>query len=33
LVKRQLWEDMLTVMEKIAMPVSEKQRGFFLTKP
>lgn len=28
-VKRQVWEDMLAVMEKIGMPVSEKQRGFF----
>ncbi len=31
-IKRQLWEDMLTVMEKLDMPVSEKQRGFFLPK-
>ena len=31
-IKRQLWEDMLAVMEKLAMPVSEKQRGFFLQK-
>jgi uracil-DNA glycosylase len=29
-VKRQLWEDMLQVMEKLAMPISEKQRGYFL---
>jgi DNA polymerase len=28
--KRRVWEDMLQVMEKLAMPVSEKQRGFFL---
>jgi DNA polymerase len=27
--KRQIWEDMMAVMEKIGMPVSEKQRGFF----
>ncbi|NNC89461.1 MAG: uracil-DNA glycosylase, partial [Akkermansiaceae bacterium] len=27
--KRKVWEDMLTVMEKLGMPVSEKQRGFF----
>lgn len=27
--KRKVWEDMLMVMEKIAMPVSEKQRRFF----
>ena len=28
--KRRVWEDMLQVMEKLGMPVSEKQRGFFL---
>ena len=28
--KRKVWEDMLQVMEKISMPISEKQRGFFL---
>jgi uracil-DNA glycosylase family 4 len=31
--KRQLWEDMLAVMEKLGLPVSDKQRGFFLPKP
>lgn len=31
--KRQLWEDMLAVMEKIGLPISDKQRGFFLPKP
>lgn len=31
-IKRQVWEDMLCVMEKLAMPISEKQRGFFLPK-
>lgn len=31
-VKRQVWEDMLAVMENIGMPISEKQRGFFLPK-
>ncbi len=31
-VKRALWEDMLEVMEKLGMPISEKQRGFFLPK-
>jgi uracil-DNA glycosylase family 4 len=31
-VKRQLWEDMLAVMEQLGLPVSEKQRGFFLPK-
>lgn len=28
--KRRVWEDMLQVMEKLAMPVSEKQRNYFL---
>jgi uracil-DNA glycosylase len=28
--KRQIWEDMLQVMEKLGMPISEKQRNFFL---
>ncbi len=28
--KRKVWEDMLAVMEKLGMPISEKQRGFFL---
>jgi DNA polymerase len=28
--KRNLWEDMLQVMEKLAMPVSDKQKNFFL---
>lgn len=31
-VKRALWEDMLAVMEKLGMPISEKQKGFFLPK-
>jgi len=30
--KRHVWEDMLQVMEKLQMPISEKQRKFF-TKP
>lgn len=30
--KRQLWEDMLAVMERLNMPISEKQRGYFLPK-
>lgn len=29
--KRKVWEDMMLVMEKIGLPVSEKQRGFFLS--
>ena len=28
--KREVWEDMLAAMEKLAMPISEKQRNFFL---
>jgi uracil-DNA glycosylase family 4 len=28
--KRRVWEDMLQVMEKLGLPVSEKQHGFFL---
>jgi DNA polymerase len=27
--KRNVWEDMLAVMEKLGMPISEKQRNFF----
>ncbi len=27
--KRQVWEDMLQVMEKAGLPISDKQRGFF----
>ena len=27
--KRKVWEDMLMVMEKLEMPISEKQQGFF----
>ena len=30
--KRKLWEDMLAVMEKLEMPISEKQQQFFLPK-
>jgi uracil-DNA glycosylase len=28
--KRKVWEDMLQVMEKLKLPISEKQSGFFL---
>lgn len=28
-VKRQIWEDMLAVMERLQMPISDKQRRFF----
>lgn len=31
-IKRQLWEDMLEVMRKLAMPISDKQLGYFLPK-
>jgi DNA polymerase len=31
-VKRQVWEDMLQVMERLGLPISDKQRGFFLAK-
>lgn len=27
--KRKVWEDMLQVMEKLGLPISEKQRGYF----
>ena len=27
--KRKVWEDMLLVMDKLELPISEKQRGFF----
>jgi DNA polymerase len=27
--KRKVWEDMLAVMDKLGLPVSEKQRGYF----
>jgi DNA polymerase len=30
--KRQIWEDMLQVMERVGMPISDKQRRFFLPK-
>ena len=30
--KRRVWEDMLQVMEKLCLPISEKQRRFFLSK-
>ena len=29
-VKREVWEDMLQVMERLGMLISEKQRGYFL---
>jgi DNA polymerase len=30
--KRQVWEDMLAVMERLSLPISDRQRGFFLSK-
>jgi DNA polymerase len=27
--KRRVWEDVLLVMERLEMPISDKQRGFF----
>jgi len=29
--KRKVWEDMLQVMERLAMPITDKQRGYFLS--
>ena len=31
-IKREAWEDMLQVMDRLQMPISEKQRGYFLSK-
>lgn len=30
--KRRVWEDMLEVMEKLALPISDKQRSYFLPR-
>jgi DNA polymerase len=30
--KRKVWEDMLLVLERLEKPISEKQRGYFLSK-
>ena len=30
--KRRVWEDMMQVMEKLGMPISERQRNYFLVK-
>jgi DNA polymerase len=30
--KRKVWEDLLKVMERLEIPITDKQRGFFLTK-
>ena len=29
--KRTIWEDMMQVMERVGLPLSDKQRGYFLT--
>ena len=31
-VKRQVWEDMLQVLEKLNIPITEKQRNYFLNR-
>jgi DNA polymerase len=28
--KRKVWEDMLSVMERLGLPITEKHRGYFL---
>lgn len=30
--KRKVWEDMLAVMERVNLPINEKQRGYFLKR-
>jgi DNA polymerase len=30
--KRKVWEDMLLVLERLEKPISDKQRGYFLSK-
>jgi DNA polymerase len=30
--KRKVWEDLLQVMEKLELPITDKQRGFFLAR-
>jgi DNA polymerase len=30
--KRKVWEDLLMVMEKVGLPISDKQRNYFLKK-
>lgn len=30
--KRKFWEDMLAAMEKLSLPITDKQRGYFLNK-
>jgi DNA polymerase len=30
--KRKVWEDMMAVMRRLQMPISQKQQSYFLTK-
>jgi DNA polymerase len=30
--KRKVWDDLLKVMERLGMPINEKQRGYFLNQ-
>lgn len=30
-VKREVWEDMLQIMERLGLPITDKHRGYFLT--
>ena len=31
-IKRYVWEDMMAVMERVGIPISQKQRGYFMPK-
>jgi len=30
--KRRVWEDMLQVLERLGLPISEKQRNYFVVR-
>lgn len=32
-IKRQIWEDMLQVLERLGRPITDKQRRYFLSQP
>ena len=32
LIKRRVWEDVMQVMERLNMPISDKQRSYFLSR-
>ena len=32
-LKRQVWEDLLAAMERLGLPISKKQQGYFLAPP